>query len=144
MSPVNGDLAEEMARRAQVVADRASVRGVALDFSIASCERLEGMLAQMFSSRYPLKRRRGALRTTDPRVIEAIGAYVGETLKRRVDCSWAVNEEFGQYGLRTASGAWVFPIAKAYKRFENGREDDLGFFAEVMVDLYGSPSDHST
>lgn len=140
MSPANSDLGEEMGRRAKVVAARASDLGVPLDFSIGSCERLDGMLAETFSSRHPLKRRRGALRSADPRFIEAIGAYVGEVLRRRIDCSWAVNDEYGQYALRTASGAWIFPIAKAYKRFENGREDVLGFYAEVMVDLYGGPS----
>lgn len=129
-----------MDRRAHIVADRATKFGVALDFSIGSCERLDGMLAEMFSSRHPLKRRRGALRSADPRFIEAIGAYVGEALRRRIDCSWAVNDQYRQYALKTASGAWLFPIAKAYKRFENGRDDGLGFYAEVLVDLYGRPS----
>jgi len=131
------DLEEEMRRSAEAFVKAAAERGYTLDYSIASLEVLDGMLDHLFSVRSPIGRMRGklAIRKFEP-MVRPVGAYTGETLRRATGAAWAVHEEFGE-GLHLPPDQWIFPLAKAEKRFVNGHEDSLAFFGEVMADMHG-------
>jgi hypothetical protein len=130
-------LAADMERKAEAIVAAATANREELDFSLASLVGLDAMLDRLFGRPWPLGRG-GRLDTRRyAAMIEPIGAYTGETLRRTVGGTWGIHAEFGP-GLLLPSGTWTFPIAKAEKRFRNGHEDDLGFYGQVMADL-GAP-----
>jgi hypothetical protein len=127
-------LSADMVRKAEAIVAAAAANRDELDFSLESLVGLDAMLDRLFARRWPAGRggkldvnRFGAM-------IEPIGAYVGETLRRSVGGAWGVHEELGP-GLLLPSGTWTFPLAKAEKRFENGHEDSLALYANVMSDM---------
>ena len=126
-----------MQRSAEAFVKAAAESGYTLDYSIGSLELLDDMLDHLFSVRSPIGRRRGklAIRRFES-MVRPTGAYVGEALRRATGADWAVHEEFGE-GLHLPPDHWIFPLAKAEKRFVNGHEDSLGFFGEVMAGMHG-------
>jgi hypothetical protein len=130
-------LAAEMKRKAEAIVAAAAANREELDFSLASLVALDAMVDRLFGRPWPLGRRGRLDARRYALMIEPIGAYTGETLRRTVGGTWGIHEEFGP-GLHLPSGMWTFPVAKAEKRFQNGHEDDLGFYGQVMADL-GAP-----
>jgi hypothetical protein len=129
-----------MARKAEAVVAAAAANRDELDFSLESVVGLDAMLDRLFARRWPLGR--GGRLDVDRfgPMIEPIGAYLGETLRRNVGGAWGVNEEYGP-GLLLPSGMWTFPLAKAEKRFRNGHEDSLALYASVMADVGADGAD---
>ena len=92
------------------------------------------------------------------RVVLRAGAYVGEVIRRndkKVQWRWIDYEGakqvepkmFESFGRRVATAAvlydgnkgFVFPLAKVEKYLNNGSEDDVYFFAKVMMSHETSP-----
>lgn len=67
----------------------------------------------------------------------AVGAYVGEVLVRALNGTWQRRSEDGVVGVRGPNGEWAFPLQKGAKRLLNGRDDDLTFYYETLLDLWG-------
>jgi hypothetical protein len=132
--PEAAALAADMTRKAEAIVAAAAANRDELDFSLESLVGLDAMLDRLFGRRWPGGR--GGKLDVDRfgAMIEPIGAYVGEALRRSVGGGWGVNEEFGP-GLLLPSGTWTFPLAKAEKRFRNGHEDSLALYASVMADM---------
>lgn len=79
------------------------------------------------------------------------GSYIGEVIRKNstIKYNWlefkeavklnAQIENLG-FGLGTAAILWaepdnfIFPLAKVLKRLENGSEDNVHFFAKVVID----------
>ncbi|MBY0597397.1 hypothetical protein [Bacillus bingmayongensis] len=63
------------------------------------------------------------------------GSYLGEVLKRHIaqEAEWIQGKVFnGEEVLHLQVGEWkVFPIDKVYKRFVNGREDNVISFYDI-------------
>ena len=135
------DVGEEMRLQADALAGTASTHGYDLNYSWDSLETLERMLDALFSTRNPLGRMRGKLsiRRFQP-MVPVVGAYVGEVLRQRLGGEWRVNEELDEPGLRFDVETWIFPLAKAEKRFRNGHSDAFPFFADVMAATVASDS----
>jgi hypothetical protein len=127
------ELAADMGRKAAAFAAAAAESGDALDYSLASLLQLDALLDRLFARRWPVGRAGRLDVGKFERMIEPVGAYVGETLRREGGGEWGVNEELGP-GLELPSGPWTFPLAKARKRFENGHEDGLAFYAQALLD----------
>jgi hypothetical protein len=132
--PPDDALAADMRHKAEAIVAAATANREELDFSLESLVVLDAMLDRLFGRHWPAGRggrldvrRFGAM-------IEPIGAYTGETLRRTLGGDWGVHEEHGP-GLLLPSGTWTFPLAKAEKRFHNGHEDALGFYARAMAGL---------
>ena len=68
-----------------------------------------------------------------------VGAYVGEVLIRNLGGTWIVAEEEGEPGVSDGGGLVAFPLAKARRRFENGHEDSVHDFYEVLKDVWLAP-----
>jgi hypothetical protein len=137
MTASSPDLRADMIARAEALVATARGHGYELDYRIASLETLDSMLDDLFAVRNPIGRMRGrlAIRRFEP-MVPIVGAYVGETLRRECGGDWGVNEEFDEPGLLLPPDRWIFPLAKAEKRFRHGHSDSLSFFAEVMSDIW--------
>jgi hypothetical protein len=137
MTASSPDLRADMIARAEALVATARSHGYDLDYRIASLETLDGMLDDLFAVRNPLGRMRGKLAIgRSERMVPIVGAYVGEAFRRERGGDWGVNEEFDEPGLLLPPDRWLFPLAKAEKRFRNGHSDSLAFFAEVMIDMW--------
>jgi hypothetical protein len=86
-------------------------------------------------------RRGSVLRTQSDAVLTTLGAYVGEVLRREAGGRYSNEDPLGQ-GAKTLTltlpdGSKTFPIDAAAKRFENGPEDDLYYYAKVILEETG-------
>jgi hypothetical protein len=65
--------------------------------------------------------------------IIGIGLYVGEVLVKKYRGEWMLKGgiDLG-LGLKINDDVEVHPIQKVLKRFQNGSEDSLSFFNEVI------------
>jgi hypothetical protein len=126
------ELATDMRRKAEALVAAAAESGETLDYSLASLLVLDALLDRLFARRWPIGRAGRLDVGKFERMIEPVGAYVGETLRREGGGAWGVHEESGP-GLELPSGTWTFPLAKARKRFENGHEDGLAFYAQMLL-----------
>ena len=86
------------------------------------------------------------------KVVLRCGAYVGEVIRRKAEgkrLHWLdykgalrINKAIGDFGqgLGTAAVLWdsgaglTFPLGKVMKFLENGREDSVKFFAQVLIE----------
>jgi hypothetical protein len=131
---VSDDLSADMQRKAEAIVAAAAANREELDFSLESLVTLDAMLDRLFGRRWSIGRS-GRLDTKQfTPMIEPIGAYVGETLRRNVGGEWGFHDEHGP-GLELPSGMWTFPLAKADKRFHNGHEDSLALYGGVMASM---------
>jgi hypothetical protein len=134
MGEDGGNLGREMRAKADAFAGVASTHGYELDYSWESLERLERLLDGLFATRNPLGRMRGKLSIRRfHRMVPLVGAYVGEVMRGQLGGEWSVNDEFGEPGVLIGPETWIFPVAKADKRFRNGHSDSLPFFADAMA-----------
>ena len=107
--------------------------GVTLDYSVQSLRQVDGMIDdlrqdQQFEALQPL--------------LFTIGCYVGEVFVRHADASWKTTESMGMGSVASApiviampDGRGCNPVGKAYKRFQNGPEDNLAWFYHVMAEV---------
>ena len=126
-----------MARKAEAIVAAATANRDELDFTLESLVVLDAMLDRLFGRRWPAGRNGRLDAARFGPMIEPIGAYVGETLRRSIGGEWGHHDEFGP-GLLLPSGTWTFPLAKAEKRFDNGHEDSLAFYAQAISGMAGS------
>ena len=107
----------------------ASIENIQLDYTIASLAWVDGWLDQWTDG------------GSDPmaETIVVAGCYVGECLVRDGGCRWADFDEKSQavlgfpFGIVSPSGALWNPIGKAFKRVDNGDEDNVAYFAHVVT-----------
>jgi hypothetical protein len=117
-----------------------------LDFSTESLKHLDQYLEALHAA--PPKKEDLVV------VVLRCGAYVGEVIRKNSpsEINWVAFEEAAKYSdyvkglghsLGTAGILWVnaktmcFPLAKICKFIENGNEDSVYFFAEVILKDWG-------
>ncbi len=61
---------------------------------------------------------------------------MGEVFIRSIGGEWSVHPEYGE-GVDLGDDRWVFPTAKAAKRFANGQEDNLAFYGRTILERFG-------
>lgn len=120
-------LAADMERKAEAIVAAAAANREVLDFSLESLAALDAMLDRLFGRRWPIGRSGRLDATRFGPMIEPIGAYVGETLRRTIGGAWGTNEELGP-GLLLPSGTWTFPLARAERRFEEGHDASMAAY----------------
>jgi hypothetical protein len=115
-------------RRAEVFVEvlGAIAPHVELDYSPTSLLALEGFLCEAFDPPGSVE--------VGPNLPVDLGCYVGEVIVRAIGGSWSV-EASGQIDdVGQIKALW--PIQKAFKRFQNGPADSLAFY-------YGRIADHA-
>lgn len=130
---ITPQLAPELAQR--FVDFTKSIEGIELDYSIDSLERVDEIIEKM--------RREGHTVDDLKGVLLVAGCYVGEIIIRRHKLRWVKTEESSYANLsgsapiviEYAPGSYTSPIDKVKKRLENGKEDYLPFYYQVLCKL---------
>ncbi len=108
-----------------------------LDYSIDSLAEIEAYLTKLSSNGEVQK---NAFLSEDVEAREiALGAYTGEVIRRNGDAiKWdnLDTESPWEISLTMPNGSSALPINKAYKRIQNGAEDNLHHFASAMLNKY--------
>jgi hypothetical protein len=116
-----------------------------LDFSVESLKHVDEYLEEV-------RKHKDVEKDRWIRLVLRTGAYVGEVIRRndtRTNWQWiefetakSVNPKlFGNTGksiavaavLYDGKGGFAFPLAKVVKRLDNGEEDSVYFFAQVII-----------
>jgi hypothetical protein len=73
----------------------------------------------------------------------AIGAYVGEVVRRNLGGDWVGDDADAQVEINVAlhlpDGTRCWPVQRVIKRFKNGAEDSVAAWASGIGVLVGSP-----
>jgi hypothetical protein len=105
--------------------------GVTLDYSVQSLRQVDGLIDDLrqdhkFEDLQPL--------------LFSVGCYVGEVLVRHAQATWRTPGSVGMASVASSpivvvmpDGRGCNPVGKTYKRFQNGPEDSLACFYDVMV-----------
>jgi hypothetical protein len=109
-----------------------NVDGVELDYSVASLAKLDGILENL--------RREGVTSEEVGETLFAFGCYVGEVFVRHAPGRWRRTEDTPMAGaagfpmvVEVANGAYCNPLAKVFKRLEQGSEHSLPYFYQVFA-----------
>jgi hypothetical protein len=107
--------------------------GLTLDYGAESLRQVDGVLDDL--------RRDQSFENLQP-LLFAMGCYVGEVLVRHAGAFWRVTEELGMGEVASSpiaiwmpDGRGCNPVGKVYKRFQNGPEDSLAGFYNVMTQV---------
>ncbi len=66
------------------------------------------------------------------------GGYIGEVIRNKFGGQWTFEDLFGEKNIAVLSvgETQLFPVAKAYKRIVNGKEDDIYFYYKVLIQQF--------
>ncbi|MEU2985193.1 MULTISPECIES: hypothetical protein [Micromonospora] len=114
-----------------IVVSAAQVSGVHLDYTPDSLAAVDAILDGF--------RAEGLAAGQVAETLFGFGCYVGEVLTRHAGGRWRATaaDELAVVGwpmvVELAGQGWCNPIAKAFKRLENGPEDSLRYFYAVFA-----------
>lgn len=131
---------ENAAALAQLAVDAAqNVDSIELDYSPQSLKDVDGILGKFHSERLSPDQ----IGST----IFSFGCYVGEVLVRHQGGVWKMPEQsiWSRLGfaktnmmiVETPNGSVWNPIGKAFKMLENGQEDSVSYFYDVVAKKAG-------
>jgi hypothetical protein len=129
--PTPEDLNADMPLLAAKAVDYAAAHGVTLDYTPASVQHVESLLAD-------LHRARAAGQLPDDQLhahAARFGAYVGEVLRRQYGGHWTKDHDVAgpnSFPIHWKDGQ-SFPIAWCGKRILNGDEDNVWFKFQVVT-----------
>ena len=69
--------------------------------------------------------------------VQVLGSYLGECMIHTYGGTW--KEQEGEWGVFFDDSNAVFPINKVRKQFQNGREDSILSFFEVIREVFKKP-----
>jgi hypothetical protein len=122
---------------AGVAAKALDERGYEADYSVESLKEVERFF-RVETTGPGRARERSVLRKQRVDVLTTIGAYVGEVLRREGGGRYSEEDPLDQgtetLTLNLPDGSQTFPLDAVAKRFRNGPEDDLYFYAEVILE----------
>lgn len=68
------------------------------------------------------------------RVVELIGAFLGECIILNYGGSW--QKENGHWAVSFGERGKTYPVGKVYKRFVNGPEDSISWYYELIPKIH--------
>jgi len=71
------------------------------------------------------------------KLVQVLGSYLGECVIHAYGGTW--KEQEGQWGVFFDDSNAVFPINKVRKQFQNGGEDSILSFLEVIGEVFKKP-----
>lgn len=104
---------------------------VDLDFSLASVEAVEQILAHLHDVSAKAAPGQGATAAHIDGAVKIWGPYVGEVLRRAHGGDWTLDRATGVITLNL-KGAKAFPLEKVHKRLVSGDADNVAYFVKVM------------
>jgi hypothetical protein len=130
---ITPELAPELAQR--FVEFTKSIEGIDLDYSVASLELVDGIIEGM--------RQDGLTANDQYLTLVVAGCYVGEVFVHHYHLKW-IKAEDSSYAnwsddvpivIEYATRRYTSPISKVIKRLENGEEDSLPWYHQVLRKL---------
>lgn len=94
-----------------------------LDYSVESLQRLDQFISENFE---PV-----GSRTIADSLPQGVGCYLGEVIIRNLGGEWSEENKPEVVGIGTLDP--VQPIEKAYRRFQNGRQDSLAWYYHALA-----------
>ena len=133
---------EDALRMAEMVAGALESSGYHADFSPESLWEIDRFFDEQ--SRKGKPRRWGLLESETSLRLFAVGAYVGEVIRRSVGGEWEGDDTDDEaelnIALRLADGSVVWPVQRAVKRLARGEDEAIVAFAtDAGVDLGAKP-----
>jgi hypothetical protein len=130
MAPLTEDIAASAAWVAQVLQSS----GGHADFSAQSLWSVDQFLDENSDRGQP--RRGGLLETDHDSRIFALGAYVGEVVRRNAGGTWHVNDQDPRAELNVelvlADGTKIWPVQRVMKRYKYGPEDGIAAYGAAL------------
>jgi hypothetical protein len=123
-----------MKKMAQTTVDSIrTIYHVELNYSTESLSNLEKVLSDMHDEHVHTPIREQGLRIRS----FAIGAYVGEVMRRRIGGHWQEDKSAtgDNLSLVLPSGTEAFPLSWVYKRIVNGSDDNIEHKVAVVLEL---------
>ncbi|MDQ8030890.1 MAG: hypothetical protein REJ50_02660 [Bordetella sp.] len=112
-----------------------NIEDVTLDYSPASLQVIDRLIQDFHAA--------GNAASAVGNTVFLFGCYAGEVMVRHLHGRWhhADQSPIGAFDpsgnipllVQLPSGGWYNPIAKAFKELENGAEDSLTFFYQVVA-----------
>lgn len=129
-----GNLVEDAATNAEWIAEALNGSGYAADFSPLSLTEIDRFFDEHSKGGKP--KRRGLLSNeTGPRLF-AVGAYVGEVVRRSIGGEWRPddNDPEDEIGLTLVlpDNSEMWPVQRVLKRFRNGAEDSIAAYGAAL------------
>jgi hypothetical protein len=94
-----------------------------LDYTVDSLQRLENFISEHFDP--------PGSKFVGETLPVGIGCYVGEVIIRNIGGHWNLEDKPEINGLGPIEA--IYPIEKAQKRFENGREESLAWYYHAVA-----------
>lgn len=121
---------DDVASLSQWIANALESSGYGADFTPASFHEIDRFIDE-HSSGGKVKPR-GLLAEGLGMKLFALGAYVGETVRRQLGGEWYADESDPEgeidTSLKLASGGVIFPVQRIMKRYSLGREESIAVY----------------
>jgi len=126
---------------AEWIAKALSSSGYKADFSVESLKEIDRFFDDQMLNGAP--KPNGLLATQRGSRLFALGAYVGEVIRRSAGGEWIGDDNDPQaeinVALRLKHGTILWPIQRVIKRFNNGSEDGIYAYGIGTLRCEGSP-----
>lgn len=101
----------------------------AADFSIGSLKEIDRFFDEQNTSDGILNRNRG-------QILFGLGAYIGEVIISAYGGEWLTDDNDPQgevnIAVKLKNGSIIFPVQRAMKRYQNGKEDSIYDYGFVL------------
>jgi hypothetical protein len=118
------------------IASELVAAGYRADVSLGSLEELDRYIDDNTDNGEP---KSGVLLRQKGRCVLALGAYVGEAIRRAQGGQWFLDpdrpNDIFHIQLRLDDGLCMWPMQRVWKRITNGPEDCLAHYGEVAVSM---------
>ncbi|MEU6316905.1 hypothetical protein [Streptomyces sp. NPDC047009] len=133
-------LIEDVRASAEWIAKALTQSRYRADFTMGSLREVERFFEEHSTDGVPAAG--GQLTQDTEQRLFALGAYVGETLRRELGGIWQVDDDdpYGEINvrLRLNSGDIIWPVQRVIKRFRNGTEDSITAYAALLGTSLGT------
>jgi hypothetical protein len=134
-------LTENIDASAAWIAQTLQSSGYHADFSAPSLWSIDQFFDENSDRGQP---RRGGLLATDlGSRLFALGAYVGEVIRRNAGGAWHANDQDPQGEINVelvlADGTKIWPVQRVMKRYKYGREDSVAAYGAALGLDVGQP-----
>jgi hypothetical protein len=129
-----GTVIEDAARASEWIATALSSSGYVADFTPASLWHIDRFFDEQAQG--GMAKPGGLLSQDLGSRLFAVGAYIGEIIRRERGGEWVADDNAPQseisISVRLADGTICWPVQRAMKRFENGPEDGIAAYGVGM------------
>lgn len=141
MSAADSDIVRDVKDAAEWMAKALANWGYGGDFTVESLKEIDLFVDHQFPHGKP--KLYGLLSQDFGARVFALGAYVGETIRRHGDGEWLARDsdpdDVINLTVKLKSGSIFWPMQRIMKRLQNGPEDGIYVYGAGILKLLSSP-----